>query len=284
VDYVRVRSESELAEALGSEGAVVVAGGTDLMVKMHAGTASPRLLVDVSRLEALRQISVGVDGAEIGSAVTIADLLRPSALSKDYPLLMRVLRSLGSAQIRNRATLGGNLSNASPAADSALPLLAYDAEVLLASAAAERRLPLSGFFRGPGRTALERAEYIRTLRIPPPLPELQPFFHKVGRRQALTIAIASVAALISLRGRTVTDARFAVGSVAPTPRRLRAVEDIVRGRELTDEQIEAAQAATLQEISPIDDVRATAFYRREVTADLVARALRSTLVHRPVSP
>ena len=274
MDYVRVGCLAELGDALDRDGAFLIAGGTDLMVKMRAGSVHPRLLVDISRVDALREISTQPSGLTIGSAALVAEILAAPAVSTHYPLLATVLRSLGSAQIRNRATLGGNLANASPAADSPLALLAYDAHVTLARAGTERDLPLHEFFLGPGRTALARGEYIRSVDLPTPRTDWEVFFHKVGRRRALTIAIASVAGLIALRGRTVVDIRLAAGSVAPTPIRLRAVENLVRGQKLDGERIAAAHAAAFREVSPIDDVRATALYRRTVASDLVARFLR----------
>jgi len=284
VDYVRVGSLAELGNALGRDGATLIAGGTDLMVKMRAGSVRPRLLVDISRVDELREVSMHPSGLTIGSAALVAEVLASPTVSTNYPLLATVLRSLGSTQIRNRATLGGNLANASPAADSPLALLAYDARVTLAGAGTERTLPLHEFFLGPGRTALRRGEYIRSIDLPTPRTDWDVFFHKVGRRRALTIAITSVAGLIALRGRAVVDVRVTAGSVAPTPIRLRAVEDLVRRRELDGEQIAAAHATALREVSPIDDVRATALYRRTVTADLVARFLHEASESTPTSP
>ena len=284
VDYVRVGSLAELGDALDRDGAFLIAGGTDLMVKMRAGSVHPRLLVDISRVDALREISTQPSGLTIGSAALVAEILASPTVSTNYPLLATVLRSLGSAQIRNRATLGGNLANASPAADSPLALLAYDAHVTLARAGTERSLPLHEFFLGPGRTALARGEYIRSVDLPTPRTDWEVFFHKVGRRRALTIAIASAAGLVALRGRTVVDIRLAAGSVAPTPIRLRAVENLVRGQKLDGERIAAAHAAAFREVSPIDDVRATALYRRTVTADLVARFMRESSTSTPASP
>ena len=276
MDYVRVGCLAELGDALDRDGAFLIAGGTDLMVKMRAGSVHPRLLVDISRVDALREISTQPSGLTIGSAALVAEILASPTVSTHYPLLATVLRSLGSAQIRNRATLGGNLANASPAADSPLALLAYEARVTLARAGTERSLPLHEFFLGPGRTALARGEYIRSVDLPTARTDWDVFFHKVGRRRALTIAIASVAGLVALRGRTVVDVRLAAGSVAPTPIRLRAVENLVRGQELDGERIAAAHAAAFREVSPIDDVRATALYRRTVASDLVARFLRES--------
>ncbi len=270
MDYVRVTSEAELADAARRDGAVLLSGGTDLLVKMRAGAVRPRLLVDISRVDSLRHASVTPDGAVIGSSAHVADLLASPALCERYPLLALALRSLGSAQIRSRATIGGNLANASPAADSVPALLAYNARLLLADGRTERELPLDQFLQGPGRTALERGEYIRAIVLPEPRLDWVPFFHKVGRRRAMTIAIASVAGLLAVRG-DVADVRLAAGSVASTPIRLRGVEQLVAGRRADAKLAHAAAQAAAQDVAPIDDVRATASYRREVVGELVAR-------------
>ncbi len=274
MDYIRVTSEDELATALRRDGAVLLAGGTDLIVKMRGWAIRPSLLVDISRVDSLRRVSTSSDGAVIGSAARVADLLTNSTLCGRYPLLAAVLRSLGSVQIRNRATLGGNLANASPAADSALALLAYDARVSLAGGAAERTLPLAEFLQGPRRTALQHGEYVRAIDLPAPRADWIPFFHKVGRRRALTIAIASVAGLLAFRDGDIVDARLAAGSVAPTPLRLHSVEQLVVGRHVDDALVAAAAATATRAVAPIADVRATASYRREVAGELVARFLR----------
>jgi CO/xanthine dehydrogenase FAD-binding subunit len=284
LDYVRVASEAELADAARRDGAILLAGGTDLMVKMRAGSVRPRLLVDISRIGSLRHVSVAPDGAVIGSAARVADLLDSPALCARYPLLGLVLRSLGSVQIRSRATIGGNLANASPAADSAPALLAYDARLVVANGQGERTLPLDQFLLGPGRTALVRGEYIRAIVLPSPRPDWIPFFHKVGRRRALTIAIASVAGLLAIQGQDVVDVRLAAGSVAPTPLRLRRVEQLIANRRADPELARAAAEAAMQDVAPIDDVRATASYRREVVGELVARFLLAAVRPTSVSP
>jgi len=279
--YVRVRSESELRERLTAPDAVILAGGTDLMVRIHSGAPAPACLVDISRLDALRSIGVDADRVRIGAAVPCSDLLASDPVREHLPLLTGVLRRLGSVQIRNRATLGGNLANASPAADSAIPLLLYDAELSLAGPGGTRIVPIGSFFTGPGRTVLRQGEYIREISIPIPAEPPCGFFHKVGRRRALTIAIASVGALVVLEAGRVIAVRLAAGSVAPTPLRLRGLEDALVGRPLTEEQIAAARTAAAAEIAPISDVRATADYRRTVVSELVARALRRVLEGAP---
>ena len=277
MDYVRVTSESDLAEALQQDGAAVLAGGTDLLVKMRAGVTRPKLLVDISRVASLRELRPSKGGLVVGASTPVADLVASAALCNPYPLLASALRALGSVQIRARASLGGNLVNASPAADSSVALLAYDASVVLASSRATRALALDQFLRGPGRTALDPGEYVQSIVLPEPRPDWISFFHKVGRRQAMTIAIASVGGLLSVRKGEVVDVRLAAGSVAPTAIRLHAVERVLARRRLDAAQIEAAHRAAAAEVAPIDDVRASAAYRRDVIAELVARFLSQAL-------
>jgi CO/xanthine dehydrogenase FAD-binding subunit len=276
VQYVRVKSESELAEVLRTPGAVPFAGGTDLMVKIRSGLTVPGILVDLSRIESLRGVDEGDTAVRIGAATPEAELLDSPTLRERAPLLPLALRTLGSVQIRNRGTLGGNLANASPAADSAIPLLLYDAQLALASTEGERCVELDQFFVGPGKTILRPGEYIRSILLPALASsdgEAVPFFHKVGKRRALTISIASLGSLLHLEGERVVDARVAAGSVAPTPIRLRRVERRLEGEALTDKTIADAAGIAEAEVSPIDDVRATAGYRREVIGALLVRSL-----------
>lgn len=271
--YVRIESEGALIERLSEGGAAIIAGGTDLLVKMRAGRVSPRLILDVSEVPTLRGVSLEGGYISIGAATTHADLSASPVIRERLPLLVRVLESIGSPQIRNRGTIGGNLANASPAADSAVPLLLYDASLIVAGRDGERAVPLERFFRGPGETALSRGEFIRRIRIPLPEERFSAFFHKVGKRKALTIAIASLGSLIRIEAGLLAEARFAAGSVAPTPIRFRRLEQRLIGREMTDALIAEGREIAMESVSPIDDIRASAGYRREVIGDLVVRAL-----------
>jgi len=272
--YVRVKSVDDLLRGLAEPGAVILCGGTDLIVKMRAGLLSPETLLDISELDDLRAIDVTDGAVEIGAAVTEEELLQSEIVVKRLPLLADVLRDLGSPQIRNRGTLGGNLVNASPAADSAIPLLLYDADVVLRSADGERSIPAERFMVGPGKTCLGPREFVRAIRIPLPKWPFETSFHKVGKRRALTIAIASVGALLHIEEGRIVEARLAAGSVAPVPLRLRELETKLQGATLDDTLIEETRTAARDAVSPITDVRATADYRRDVVGDLVARALR----------
>ncbi len=272
--FTRVRSTDELLDGLRDPGARILCGGTDLLVKMRGGQVRPTHLLDAADLPALRGLKWSADGLEVGAAEPYANLLADPAIRERLPILTLVLEKLGSVQIRSRGTFGGNLVNASPAADSVIALLLLDAELTLTSHQGDRSLTAERFLLGPGKTALAQGEFVRLVRIPIPDPRLTPYFHKIGRRKALTIAIASLGALFRVHNGRVEEARLAAGSVAPTPLRLRRVEGLLQGRELSSGLIEEARTLAAQSVSPIDDVRASGAYRREVTADLVARLLR----------
>jgi len=275
VKYRRVGDENELAAALRQPGSAILAGGTDLLVKIRGGFVRPELLVDIGPVTTLRGIRRTASAVEIGAGVPESDVLASPIVRQELSLLATALRALGSVQIRHRGTLGGNLANASPAADSAIPLLLYDAELDLVGPGGERTLPVERFLLGPGTTALGSGEFVRTIRVPVPAAAGRGFYHKVGRRRALSIAIASLGAQIRLDEERIDEARFAAGSVAPTPIRLRAVEDVLRGSTLSDETIANAGRLASASVSPISDVRAPAAYRAQVIGELVTAALRS---------
>jgi len=277
LQYLKVNSTEELLAHLDQPGAMILCGGTDLLVKMRGGLVSPTLLLDISELDSLRETRKTDGRIEIGAAVTESELLASDTIREHLPLLSIVLGKLGAVQIRNRGTLGGNVVNASPAADSAIPLLLYEAEVILEGSQGERQLPLETFFLGPGKTALAKGEFLRALSIPIPNVQFTPFFHKVGRRKALTIAIASLGALLRVQDKVIEEIRLAAGSVAPTPLRLRHVETCLNGERLTESLIAEARDLAAQSISPIDDIRASAAYRRTVVADLLERLLEKAL-------
>jgi len=277
VRYQRVANEQELLEGLSQPGSVILCGGTDVIVKMRSGMIQPELLLDISQLESLNGVRVEGSSLVIGAATLESDIIRSPLVTEHTPLLGSVLKQLGSVQIRNRGTLGGNIVNASPAADSAIPLLLYDTEIQIVGREGERWVRLEDFFTGPGRTTLASGEFVRTLRLPIPGDGLSPFFHKVGKRNALTIAIASLGMLLCLEGGVIRDLRIAVGSVAPIPKRLREVESQLTGRTLDASVIAEARELVVHAISPISDVRASADYRKNVIGDLLVRALQARL-------
>jgi len=275
--YQRVTSEQDLLDGLRQPGTAILCGGTDVMVKMRSGVIQPELLLDVSQLDTMREIRVEDSTLFIGAATTESELMASPLVHQHVPLLSEVLAQLGSVQIRNKGTLGGNIVNASPAADGAIPLLLFDTMIQLVGANSEQWIKLDDFFIGPGKTALAPGEFVRALKFPIPDPQCHSFFHKVGKRNALTIAIASIGTLTCLEDNVIRDMRIAVGSVAPTPKRLRDVEAGLIGKRLDHALIAAASDAIVEAISPISDVRASADYRKTVIGDLLIRALNSLL-------
>ncbi len=273
--YVKIKTVQDLIDRIEGQNVRILCGGTDLVVKMRAGAIDPQVLLDISDTEDLRGISEEKDAVTIGAATTVSEIIADPVVAEKLPLLQTVLRTLGSTQIRNRATLGGNLVNASPAADSAIPLLLYQALVNISGVRGDRVVEIEDFLIAPGKTALESDEFVRSVSIPIPQVTFKPFFHKVGRRKAMIIAIASLGALVSVKDDKIDEIRLAAGSVAPRPIRLHELEDNFVGKAITADIIEQAKLAAVHAVSPIDDVRASADYRREVIGELVARVLRN---------
>ena len=275
--YVKIKTVQDLIDRIEGQNVRILCGGTDLVVKMRAGAIDPQVLLDISDTEDLRGISEEKDAVTIGAATTVSEIIADPVVAEKLPLLQTVLRTLGSTQIRNRATLGGNLVNASPAADSAIPLLLYQALVNISGVRGDREIGIEDFLIAPGKTALKSDEFVRSVSIPIPQAAFKPFFHKVGRRKAMIIAIASLGALVSVKDDKIDEIRLAAGSVAPRPIRLHELEDNFVGKAITADIIEQAKLAAVHAVSPIDDVRASADYRREVIGELVARVLRDAV-------
>ncbi|MDD5627718.1 MAG: xanthine dehydrogenase family protein subunit M [Elusimicrobia bacterium] len=249
-----------------------LAGGTDFMVLWNMGEADGQTMLDLSGVREWRSIRKTAAGLSIGALVTHAELRDDPVVRREFPLLAQAASVVGAEQIQNRGTLGGNIANASPAADTLPALAVYEATVKTVSRKGARGLPLLQTFAGVKRTSLEPGELIAAIDIPylPKKPYRQ-LFRKVGTRAALAISKTVAAGLVWLeRDRTVRELRFALGSMAPTVRRLRAAEDMVRGKRLSREL--AAEACELlpRDVSPIDDLRSTAAYRLHVSQNLLS--------------
>ena len=249
-----------------------MAGGTDLLVPGR--DAAGRGVALLEGIPGLDGVEMTEHGLRLGALASLAVLERHPVIRERLPVLAQALACLGSPLIRNMGTLGGNLVTASPAGDTLPPLLVLEAVVELASRDGRRHLPLAEFLLGPGRTALAPGEIVAAVRIPLPPPDALQHFEKVGRRDALAIAVASLAAMIvrDATGR-VTEARLAVGSLAPTARRCPAAEAALLGRRLDREALHEAGRRIRDEISPKGDIRASAAYRRKVAGRLPLRLL-----------
>ncbi len=257
--------------AAGIPGSRYVGGGTDLLVQMRNGLPEPPALISLRGLNELSGIETSSQ-MRIGAAVPLSDVQVDPAVAERFPALVESIASLGSRQIRNVATLGGNLCNASPAADTAPPLLVYGASVELADAEGSREVTLEEFLQGPGQTALRPGEILIAILLDPPADSTRSVFLRKGRVK-MDLAIASIAALTEWDGATCTRVRLAAGAVAPVPLRLERSEVIVQGTHLDAEIRRRARETAQTEISPITDLRSTEDYRRHLTGVFVERAL-----------
>ena len=264
----------EAVALLSQEGARPVAGGTDLFIHMRAGIASPKHLVDLTGL-GLSYVRKERGVVKIGATTTFEELLESDIIRRDLPCLMESAREVGAVQTRNLATIGGNLCSAVPSADSAPPLLVYDAQVRIVGQNGNRVVALEQFFAGPKKSILKADEILVEIQIEAPAPRTGAHFLKKGRRNTMTLAVANVAARLTLAedGRTVDQARVALGAVAPTPLRAKKAEAILQAGAISESLIDQAASVAVDEIAPISDLRATADYRREVSRVLVKRAL-----------
>jgi carbon-monoxide dehydrogenase medium subunit len=247
-----------------------LAGGTCLLVDARARKIHPDVLVDLSRLAELRGIEQDGDASVLGAATTIAELLDSPRVEAHFSVLSAACRQFAAPLIRNRATLGGNLVHASPAADTALPLLVLDAVADLRSAEATRRVPISEFFVGPCCSDRRPGELLVSVRIPFSSAESPFSYHKIRLRKADAISVVSAAAL---RHPEEGGIRLALGAVAPTPIRALAAEKILREKGLTAEAVSEAARRAISEVQPIADIRGTAEYRRREVEVLVRRCL-----------
>ncbi|MFZ3187451.1 MAG: 2-oxo-4-hydroxy-4-carboxy-5-ureidoimidazoline decarboxylase [Candidatus Sulfotelmatobacter sp.] len=250
-----------------------IAGGTDVMVQYAAGKLPARKLVSIWNLPELRGIEVAADEVRIGAGCTYSDLRRHEIVGREFSLLSSAARWTGGIANQNRGTIGGNIVNASPAADSLPALLVYDANLILVSVRGERRVPYSQFHVAYKKTLLAPDELIQTLCMPRRFSGYFSHARKVGARNAQAISKVCIAALGRMKHGVVEDIRIALGSVAPVPLRLTATEQSLRGKAIDSDLLLLAKKAAMAEIQPIDDIRSTARYRANVAGNLVAEFL-----------
>lgn len=272
LEYHRPRS---IEEALRLKsllaGASFIAGGTDLMVQMRAGKTAPAALISLRGVPDMDGIDEGPP-ARLGGLTLVADIADSTFLAERYGALHDGARPFGSVQIRNAATLGGNLVNASPAADLAPPLLVHDARVHLRSPGGERTIALEELLVGPGQTALSADEILGAVTLPDPgAGSGSAFLRKT--RVSMDIALVSAAAWVRVEDGRCVEARVAAGAVAPTPVRLPRVEAALVGRPIDEDSLAEASRLAPEEVQPISDIRASADYRRHLVSVFVVRAL-----------
>ena len=266
----------EALEALAQTGrAVPLAGGTNILVNMKRAPLEADLVVDLTRLEELKLISRNNGSIRLGAGVTFAELLEWRPGGAVQGLMRPMCIAFAGPLIRNLATVGGNVCDASAAADISPPLLALDAAVELESAAHGRRiLPLPEFFRGVRKTARRPDELLTAIEFPQPAEDERWFYYKLGKRKADAISIVSVAMMVRLGQGKVEQARIALGAVAPVAIRTPEAETLLQGEILNETTINAAAAGAAKESSPIDDFRSNGAYRRQMVEALVRRGLK----------
>jgi CO/xanthine dehydrogenase FAD-binding subunit len=245
------------------------AGGTDLMVLFEAGRLAHRRFLNIWNLRELRGIEFTDEHVTLGALTTYTDVRRSEVLQREFPMLCRAAMETGGLAIQNRGTLGGNIINASPAADSPPALLVYDAELELLSAAGSRWVSYQGFHTGYKQILMRPEELLGRIRLPRRQESLRHYYRKVGTRKAQAISKICFAGAARTDGGVVEEIRIALGSVAPTVLRAVKTEEVLRGQKLDSSVVKAAREALSKEIVPIDDIRSTANYRLRVAANVL---------------
>jgi CO/xanthine dehydrogenase FAD-binding subunit len=243
------------------------------MVLFEAGKLEHRNYLNLSNLNELREIEETPDYVRIGALTTYSSILSHENIKREFPLLRSAAAETGSIATQNRGTLGGNIANASPAADSPPALLVYDTDLELVSASGTRWVPYRTFHSGYKVMDLRQDEIIRSIRLPRNKSKWRQRYRKVGTRKAQAISKVCFAGAAEMRGNQIRDIRVALGSVAPVVLRCAKIEDLLRGQTISPELIRAARGSLAQEIAPIDDMRSTARYRTRVAQNLLEEFL-----------
>jgi aerobic carbon-monoxide dehydrogenase medium subunit len=273
-EYLKPTSLEETLAVLACHGpaAKVIAGGTDLMVQWKKKLVSPEYLVSVRNVPELRFMSFG-DGLRIGSATTHRTLELSAEIGRLFPAIFDAVRNLGSVQVRTSATIGGNICNAAPSADTAPPLLVLDAQIKIAWAGGMKSLPVEEFFKGPGRTALEPGQLVTEFSVSPLLPRTGTAYWKQTRRKAMDLPILGVALSLSFEEdfKTCSQARIGLGVAAPVPMRARKAEAFLQGKVVEQGTLDEAGRIASEEASPRTTIRGTQWYRKHMIRVLVKR-------------
>jgi CO/xanthine dehydrogenase FAD-binding subunit len=249
-----------------------IAGGTDLIPLFREVESKTKNLIDLSLIKELNGLYEDLDSIFIGPTTTHSQILFSKTIPEKVPALNDACRVIGSVQIRNRGTIGGNLCNASPAADSAPPLLVHSAEVNTSSLSKNRWLPLEEFFKGPKITILQPDELLIGIKLPI-IQNSSSAFKRIGRRKGFTLSVVNAAAYVEREDNQIKNLRLSIGSVAPTPLRMKKIENEFIGLKMSERVLNEIGQACSEQVTPIDDVRGSAEYRRDMSGVLVKRAL-----------
>ena len=277
-DYVAAQSIEEVISLLGKgeDQSRILVGGTDLLVQLREGRRSAQLVVDIKRVPEVNELTFQPGaGLRIGAAVSCARICSHPQVAAHYPGLVDAIALIGGTQIQGRASLGGNLCNASPAADTAPALIVHQAVCIIVGPQGERELPVEDLFAGPGRNSLQPGELLVAVRVPPPEAGFGSMYLRFIPRNEMDIAVVGVGAAVWLSddGQQFRAARVALGAVAPTPLLVQAASDFLAGREVLPENIRQAALLARDAARPISDMRGTVEQRRHLVGVLTRRAL-----------
>jgi len=277
-EYIKPKTVQETASLLAEHGedAKIFAGGTDLLVLMRSKVVKPKYLIDVKGVKELRELSHDeASGLKIGAAVTLNEIIELDVVRERFGALWSAANSLADPTLRNRATLAGNICNASPASDAAPALLVLNAEIDVVGKEGERTIPIQEFFTGVKRTSLKPGEFVKAVRIPNPPDGAKGDYLKWGRTRGEDLAVVGVAALVGNSDKKLM--RIALSSVAPTPLLVKEAEKIPEESDSVEEQIEKAVSIVTEKVCPITDVRCCKEYRTHMAGVLTRRILRKLL-------
>lgn len=275
-EYFAPRTLESALISLAAQGktAHLFAGGTDIMVKMSHGRLRPTGIIGLMGIEGLDGIRFHPkEGLTVGATARLSEVASHPDILNHYPALAHAVQVMANVEVRNMGTVAGNLCNAAPSADTAPPLIAMGAEVILASLKGERRLSLDQFFRGPGLTAMEHGEIMTSIHVPPPRPKSGASYMRISGRCGVDIAAVGVGVMATFNGKGCKEARIVLGAVAPVPMRATKAEDLLKGRHWSQDLIEKGGDLAAEEAKPISDVRASAEWRRNMVAVLTRRTL-----------
>ena len=274
-DFLSPKSLNTALRTLSAKGRnyKIIAGGTNLVPDLRSRSLSPRWVVDLGGIKTLRYLREERGFIRIGALTTISDLTDSRLIKNRAPLLWEAASHFAGPIVRNRATVGGNLADASPAADSAVPLLALEAQVKLRSLKGPRTMPLAQFFADYRKTALRSGEILTEVAFPVPERTAKFAYHKFGRRNAMAISVVSVGVLLKMKSDICLEAAIALGAVAPTPIRVVAVESLLQNKKVDLDLARKCGELAAESTHPIDDLRASADYRRQMCAVYVRKAI-----------
>ena len=279
-EYFEPKSLKEVVTLLAEfkNEAKLLAGGTDLIGTLKSGRVKPKYLINLKKIRGLNRIGFNhKEGLKVGALVTWTEILSSPAIARFYPLLREGASVIGCSQIRNMGTIGGNICHASPAADSAPVLMVYEAKCLISKQGRDRIIDIEDIFGGVQKISLKPGEILTEIRLPPPDPGFRGCYLKLSPRKAMDLPIVGVGVLVRAENGTFQDVRIALGAVASTPIRARKAEKLLPGKPLKEEWIHRAAKEAAAECKPIDDLRASAEYRRGLVQELTFRAISRSL-------